>query len=146
MMRILLDTDVVLDFLLARQPFEQDARAIWIACAQGRVVGYVSPITPVNVFYIARKSKGVAGARQLVGDMLRILKICLLDQAVIQAAHALPMDDFEDAVQAASAAAAGLDGLVTRNSKHYSAAPLTILTPVEALARLPSAEQPPMAP
>ncbi len=145
MMRILLDTDVVLDFLLARQPFEQDARAIWMACAQGRAAGYVSPITPVNVFYIARKSQGAAGARQLVVDILRILKVCLLDQAVIQAAHALPMDDFEDAVQAASAAAAGLDALVTRNMKHYSAAPLPALTPAEALARL-SAGQPPAAP
>jgi len=141
MMRILLDTDVVLDFLLARQPFEQEARAIWIACAQGRVAGYISPITPVNVFYIARKSTGAAGDRQLVADMLRILKVCLLDQAVIQVAHALPMADFEDAVQAAAAAAAGLDALVTRNTRDYSAAPLTILTPAEALARLASAGQ-----
>jgi predicted nucleic acid-binding protein len=142
-MRILLDIDVVLDFLLARQPFEEDARELWIACAQGRVAGYISPITPVNVFYFARKSKGVAGARQLVADMLRILKVCSLDHAAIQAAQALPMADFEDAVQAAAAAAAGLDALVTRNAKDYRAAPLTILTPAEALASLASAAPPP---
>jgi predicted nucleic acid-binding protein len=145
-MRILLDTDVVLDFLLARQPFELDARAIWIACAQEHATGYISPITPVNVFYIARKSKGAAGARQLVADMLRILKVCSLDQAMIQAAQALPTTDFEHAVQAAAAAAAGLDALVTRNTRDYSAAPLTILTPAEVLARLRSAGQPPVAP
>jgi predicted nucleic acid-binding protein len=108
-MRILLDTDVVLDFLLARQPFEQEARAIWIACAQGHAVGYVCPITPV-------------------------------------AAHALPMADFEDAVQAATAAAAGLDAVVPRNTKHYSGAPIPALTPGEVLARLSAAQPPSSAP
>jgi predicted nucleic acid-binding protein len=142
-MHILLDTDVVLDFLLARQPFDQEARAIWMACAQGHVTGYISPITPVNVFYIARKSKGVAIARQLVADMLGVVKVCPLDQAMIQAAYALPMADFEDAVQAAAAAAARLDVLVTRNTKDYSDAPLPVLTPTEVLARLSSAQNPP---
>jgi predicted nucleic acid-binding protein len=46
MIRVLLDTDVVLDFLLAREPFAQEARAIWIACEQQRCAGYVSAITP----------------------------------------------------------------------------------------------------
>ena len=138
-MRVLLDTDVVLDFLLACQPFEQDARALWMACAQGQLAGYISPITPVNVFYIARKGKGVAFARQLVADILGVVKICPLDQAMIQAAHALPMADFEDAVQAAAAAAAGLDAIITRNTKDFANAPLPILTPAEALARLASA-------
>ncbi len=86
-MRLLLDTDVVLDFLLARAPFEQDAHALWMACAQGHATGYISPITPVNVFYIVRKSKGVTFTRQLIADMLGVVKICPLDQAMIEAAY-----------------------------------------------------------
>jgi predicted nucleic acid-binding protein len=138
-MRVLLDTDVVLDILADRQPFVVEASVLWLAHEQGRLEAYISPITPVNVFYILRRQVGTSQARQLVADMLRILKVCLLDQIVLLAAEALPMTDFEDAVQAATAAAAGLDALVTRNTSDYRGAPLTILTPAEALARLPSA-------
>jgi len=145
-MRVLLDTDVVLDILADRQPFVVEASVLWLAHEQGQLETYISPITPVNAFYILRRQVGTSQARQLVADMLRILKVCLLDQAVIQAAEALPMTDFEDAVQAATAIAAGLDVLVTRNTRDYRGAPLTILTPAEALARLPSAGQSPIAP
>jgi predicted nucleic acid-binding protein len=145
-MRVLLDTDVVLDILADRQPFVVAAAVLWLAHEQGRLEAHISPITPVNVFYVLRRQIGAAQARQLVGDLLAVMPVCLLDQAVIQAAQALPMADFEDAVQAAAAAAAGLDALVTRNTRDYSAAPLTILTPAEAVARLASAGPPPTAP
>jgi predicted nucleic acid-binding protein len=145
-MRVLLDTDIVLDILADRQPFVVEASVLWLAHEQRRLEAYISPITPVNAFYILRRQVGTTQARQLVGDLLARMPVCLIDQAVIQAAQALPMADFEDAVRAAAAVAAGLDALITRNSGVYSAAPLAILTPTEALARLPSAEQPPRAP
>jgi len=140
-MRVLLDTDIVLDIFADRQPFVVEASVLWLAHEQGRLEALISPITPVNVFYILRRQVGTTQARQLVGRLLATMPVCTLDQAVIQVAHALPMADFEDAVQAAAAAAAGLDALVTRNTRDYSAAPLTILTPAEALARLASAGQ-----
>jgi predicted nucleic acid-binding protein len=146
MMRALLDTDVVLDALLRRAPFVVDSYGLWQACTAGRLEGWISAITPINVFYIARKQVGADRARQHVADLLTAFQVLPIDAAALRTAHALPMDDFEDAVQAASAAAAGLDALVTRNTRDYSAAPLPILTPAEALARLASAEQPPMAP
>jgi hypothetical protein len=112
-----------------------------LACARaGRLEATISPITPVNVFYILRKQVGATPARQVVGRLLSGVQTCALDRAILDAAHALPMADFEDAVQAAAAAAAGLDALVTRNTKDYAGAPLPILTPAEALARLASAE------
>ncbi len=140
-MRVLLDTDIVLDIFADRQPFVVEASVLWLAHEQGRLEALISPITPVNVFYILRRQVGTTQARQLVGRLLATMPVCTLDQAVIQVAHALPMADFEDAVQAAAAAAAGLDALITRNTRDYSAAPLTILTPAEALARLASAGQ-----
>jgi len=138
--RVLLDTDVVLDLLANRQPFVVEASVLWLAHEQGRLEASISPITPVNVFYILRKQIGATPARQVVGRLLSGVQICALDRAVLRAADALPMADFEDAVQAAAAVAAGLDALVTRNTKDYASAPLPILTPSEALARLASAE------
>ena len=55
MIRVLLDTNVVLDFLLDRQPFADAAAEIWRANEAGRIEAFVSVITPVNVFYITRK-------------------------------------------------------------------------------------------
>jgi predicted nucleic acid-binding protein len=142
-MRALLDTDVVLDALLRRAQFVVDSYALWQACAAGRLEGWISAITPVNVFYIARKQVGADQARQHVADLLTAFQVLPIDAAALRAAQSLPMADFEDAVQAATAAAAaGLDALITRNTKDYAGAPLPILTPAEALARLAAAEPP----
>jgi predicted nucleic acid-binding protein len=138
-MRALLDRDVVLDVFLARQLFVVEAAALLLANEQQLFEAFISPITPVNVFYIIRKAKGPAIARQAVDELLKAQRVCSLDHAVLYAAHALPMADFEDAVQAVAAAAAGLDAIITRNTKDFANAPLPILTPAEGLARLASA-------
>ena len=104
-MRVLLDTNVILDFLLGREPFAGPAEEVWQAIQQGQAAGYVSPITPVNVFYIARKMKGAEYARQLVAGLLAVCPACPIDDSTMQAAIKLPMTDYEDAVQLASALA-----------------------------------------
>jgi predicted nucleic acid-binding protein len=136
MMRILLDTDVILDFLLAREPFAADARAIWVACEQQRCIGYVSAITPINTYYIGRKLVGTEAARQHVADMLQILYVSAIDQAILAEAQASDMRDFEDAVQAAAARADRLDAIITRNGDDYASASIPIMTPAEFLQTL----------
>lgn len=71
-----------------------------------------------------------------MGELLHKLRACPVDDAVLQHASKLPMSDYEDAVQAAAAQAAGLDALVTRNGSDYAGAPLLVLSPGELLARL----------
>jgi predicted nucleic acid-binding protein len=75
-MRVLLDTDVILDLLLDRAGFVEHAAALWEAHEQGRLEAYISVITPVNVFYIARKLKGAETARQAVVELLAALGYC----------------------------------------------------------------------
>lgn len=74
-MHALIDTDVVLDLLLKRAPFFADAFALWQAADQGRFERYVAAITPINVFYIARKANGAAAARQVVADLLAVVRV-----------------------------------------------------------------------
>lgn len=62
-MRVLFDTDIVLDVLLARSPFDIDAVALWRAHEGGRLEAFITPITTVNVFYIVRKLTDLATAR-----------------------------------------------------------------------------------
>jgi predicted nucleic acid-binding protein len=119
MMRILLDTDVVLDYLLDRAPFAAAASVIWQAGEQGRLEIFVAAITPINVFYIARKLKGETVARSLVASLVTTSRTCTLDQTILTSALSSPMRDYEDAVQATSAGAYQLDGIVTRNFADY---------------------------
>lgn len=103
MIRALLDTDVILDLVLDRDPFAGDAADLWLAHEQHRFEAYLAPITPINVFYIVRKIKGVVIAREAVDILVTTLHICFTDKQVLQMALKIPMIDYEDAVQVATA-------------------------------------------
>ncbi|HEY8291788.1 MAG TPA: PIN domain-containing protein [Thermomicrobiales bacterium] len=138
-MRVMLDTNVVLDHLLRRVPWADDATAIWHTSIAGEFEAFVSAITPVNVFYVARKGVGALLARRITAPLLATAGICAVDHAVLQAAQALAFKDYEDAVQHASASAARMDVLVTRDLPGYANATLPVLAPADFLRQLRSA-------
>lgn len=133
-MKALLDTNVVLDLFLQRQPFVTEATAIWRANTIGKITAYVSAVTLTNVFYVARKAGDLNSARQIIRDILSSLQIGLVDARVLQNAEALPISDFEDAVQIASAQVASVDCIVTRNPRDFKASPLPVYEPSAFLA------------
>ncbi len=135
-MNALLDTDVVLDILLQRQPFVTDAAAIWLAHENGDFRAFISGITPVNVFYILRKATSIVTAQHAVRTLLDTVSICVIDAAVLQAACRSPIIDFEDAVQHESAVAGRLDAIVTRDLQHYRDASLPVYSPADFLRQL----------
>ena len=75
-MRVLLDTDVVLDFVLERNPYFKAAAELFELNAREQLRGFVSSITPINIFYIGRKFVGAAKARQRISDLLVALEVC----------------------------------------------------------------------
>jgi len=137
-MRILLDTDVVLDVVLAREPFAQKSAQLFKLHEQGKIDAYIAAITPINVFYITRKLKGADAARLAVELLLMSLAVCPLSHAVLDDAYKLRFGDYEDAVQHASAAASGLDTIVTRDIDDYKNATLPVLSPTDFLKQLES--------
>lgn len=136
MTRVLLDTNVVLDFLLDRAPFADAAAALWQANDDGRIEAYVSAITPVNVFYIARKLKGLETARQLVESLLLACRVCTPDRDALLSALTLPVGDFEDAVQVVSAQVEALDAMVTRDPDDYKGVKFPVFSPESLLNQL----------
>jgi predicted nucleic acid-binding protein len=136
MMRVLLDTDVVLDYLLGRQPFAQAAAVIWKAAENKNFEAFISVITPVNVYYIARKLKGDQQARLLVSGLLDVCEIALTNRNDLKRALTLPISDYEDAVQAAGAYAMDLDAIVTRNVGDNVDITLRIFSPEDFVAML----------
>lgn len=137
-MRVLLDTDVVLDVVLAREPFASASAQLFKLHEQEKIDLYIAAITPINVFYITGKLKGGQVARQAVELLLSSLAVCPISHSVLDEASKLAFADYEDAVQHASATANGLDTIVTRNIGDYKNATLPILSPADFLKKLES--------
>jgi predicted nucleic acid-binding protein len=133
MMRILIDTDVTLDFILQRQLFFAEASEIFTRLGNGDFEAYISAVTPINVFYFTRKANGFTGAKQAVQDLLVSMKICEITHRILQSALTSPITDFEDAVQHECAVAENLDAIVTRNSKDYKNATVKVYSPTDFL-------------
>jgi predicted nucleic acid-binding protein len=135
-MRVLLDTNVLLDVLLKRDPWVTQSSAVWQAHDEGQIVGHVMACAIADIFYIARRLTALETARTAVHICLEAFGICAVDHQTLEQARALPGSDFEDNLQIACASLAGLDAIVTRDEKGFKAAEMPVLTPAELLTRL----------
>ena len=135
-MRVLLDTNIVLDFILKRPPFDVDAKEIFVCAARKQITVYVSPITPINVFYTTRKEKGKDIAFQSIEKLLKIVRLTKSDIYFFQSALTLNFNDYEDAIQCACAVAENLDTIVTRDTKDFANSPILIYSPTEFLKQI----------
>lgn len=102
-MKVLLDNDVILDYVLERQPFFVQAEEIFMLNAEREITVFVSAVTPLNVFYTGRKLKSKEFTLKAVRRLLLLVEVCRTDKKVLQNAFTLGFTDFEDAVQCASA-------------------------------------------
>lgn len=136
-MNVLIDTNIVLDVLLEREPRLVEAQAVWQACDDERITGYLLASTFTDIYYIARRTVGRDKAREAVEVCLAAFAICGIDRAVLEHALLLTGTDFEDNVQIAAALQSELDAIVTRNPHDFAHAPLPVLTPITLLAQLP---------
>jgi predicted nucleic acid-binding protein len=130
-MRILIDTDVLLDFALGREPFLANSRRVlsWARDNPGRAA--VAWHSLANLTYLAP-----AGARDFLRDLLAFAAVPTVGSADARRALELPVTDLEDALQAVSALAFGARWIVTRNTRDYRRSPVKALTPVAFARRL----------
>lgn len=135
-MKLLLDINVVLDVILAREPWAREAAQLLGAVEMNRVEGFVAGHTLTTVHYVVRKLHGRAAATLAVTELLRILEVTPTERADFQYALTLPTGDFEDAVQAVCGIKAEVDHLVTRDASDFRGVPLSVVSPAEALALL----------
>lgn len=135
-MKVLLDTNVVLDLVLNRAPWQSDAAAIWNANLQGVLEACVTASQLTDVFYLVRRATGEAAARQSIQQCLSSLTILAVDFKVVNRAFQLGATDFEDAVQLAAADGAGVTALVTRDPSGFAGAGLPVHSPAALVAQL----------
>ena len=131
-MTVLLDTNVLLDVLLTRQPFAVDSAKVYDACDRGDLTGFVCASSVTDLFYIVHKAtQDRARALALVADLCQAVSVAAVNQAVIYEAFRSPLRDFEDAVSAAAANAANLDAIVTRDPAGFQGSAVPIHEPAE---------------
>jgi predicted nucleic acid-binding protein len=134
--KLLLDINVLLDVLLDREPWSEAASQLLSAIESAKIQGFVAPHTLPTIYYVMAQSRDRSVAAAAVTDLLRILDVAPLAKADYQDALALPITDFEDAIQAAAASKLGADYLVTRNEKDFRGAAVPVSDPATVLALL----------
>lgn len=119
-MKVLIDTNVVLDWLMNRRPFGEIAKAIMEKCILGDLEGYLAGHTLADLFYILRKDFEVRKRKKLLLFLCDSMKIIPEDKKTIE--RALINDkwnDLEDGLQMQCAKNAHLDYIITRNTKDF---------------------------
>jgi predicted nucleic acid-binding protein len=135
----LFDTNVVLDALLDREPWSNEAKLLWRAHLNGQLDAHFTATALTDVFYVARKIGGRDQAWNAVRACLDQLGIISVGANELRAAAGLAGNDFEDNVLMACAAAASLDAIITRDASGLAGSPVEVLTPAGALNRLGAA-------
>jgi predicted nucleic acid-binding protein len=130
-MKVLLDVNVVLDVLLQRQPWLNDAQSIWDAAVHGHLDCCLAASSLTDIYYISRKLVGPVQAKSIIGACLDALTLLPVDHDIARLAAARPEADFEDAVQVVIAAVNGVDALVTRDERGFAQAPIPVWTPAD---------------
>lgn len=131
--RVLVDSDVILDLLLARQPFFPAATRLFTAFQSGRLEGHVSSLAFSNLFYILRKQVPAPEVIAILHKLRMITHVAPVDGKIIDLALASTFHDFEDAVQYFAAAELELEAIVTRNRRDYKASKIAIVNAEECL-------------
>jgi predicted nucleic acid-binding protein len=132
--RVLVDTNVLLDVLAERKAFYPEAMRVWTLAESDRLDAHVAAISFSNCYYLVRKHGGLRSAEKAVRLLRDVFTPVDLTARIITQAIDAGFDDFEDAIQFHSAIHAGAECILTRNPDHFPKAPLSILTPAEFLA------------
>lgn len=135
-MRVLFDTNVLIDFLLDRAPHAEVASDLLSRVERGGIQGLACANSFTTVFYLARKATGVEAARSYIADLLALLEVAPVTRTTLEDAGRSSVLDYEDAVVCAAASQVKADCVVTRNEKGFANAPLPVHSPTSLLAAL----------
>jgi predicted nucleic acid-binding protein len=133
---VLVDTNVVLDVLLDREPHAVGSRRLWAALEASRGRGMLAAHALTTVHYLVSQARGPRTAREVVGLLMQVFEVAPVDGAVAKRALQLDFADFEDAVSAAAAEASGCGLVATRNAKDFKGSPVLAVDPLAAAAAI----------
>jgi len=128
--KILIDTDVILDFFFDRQPFSEFATTIISWSEKKKIEGYITPVICSNVYYLLRQTAKHKKVIEKLTQLLTIVDVIQMDRQVILSALTSDFNDFEDALQNFAAVQQGdINVILTRNIKDFKKSKIGVMTP-----------------
>ena len=129
-MRILADTNVIIDYMMLRDTFGADAEKIITACQSGMIQGTIAAHSVTDISYILRKEFTPEERRQMLLDLLEIFHVEGIDDYKLKnALQNETFPDFEDCLQMECALSFGADYIVTRDKEGFPASSIPCVTP-----------------
>ena len=132
-MKIFVDTNIIIDYLVDRAPFADDAEAVIDVCVSDGNEGAFTGLSACNAVYIIGKYVGRREAELLVKEVSSLVGLLPIDPEDIKKNLGAEHPDFEDSLQIAAAQAWGADVIVTRDTEGFVNSPIKVLTPAEFL-------------
>jgi predicted nucleic acid-binding protein len=135
-MILLLDTDVLIDVALDRNPYSEAAGNLLDWLEQHSGTAYVAWHSIANFYYLVRPVKGHGDTKDFIAELIKFVTVAPTTTEGIATATTLAMKDFEDAMQVAAGLTCRADVIVTRNTRDYSNAPIRAILPADVLKQL----------
>ncbi len=133
-MRVLLDTNVILDQISLRQPFFNDSHRIIELCTNKKIEGFVAAHSVTNIFYILRHEMSLEERRSVLIGFCKLLTVVGIDkEKLIASLENEYFSDVEDCLQTECAKSCGADYIVTRNVKDFQSSAVPAILPDEFL-------------
>ncbi len=130
MKKVLIDTDVILDFFFDRAPFSDDAAKVLSLCESGEIKGFITFVIISNVYYLLKQYATHEKVIEKLSQLITITEVLTPDKNAILKALNSDFRDFEDALQNYSAELDGqIDLIITRNIKDFKNSALGVMTP-----------------
>lgn len=129
-MKVLIDTNILLDFLAKREPYYADAEKILSMCIDNTISGCIAAHSVMNIFYILRKSYSLEQRREMLLYLCHILEVIEIDYIKIRnALQHTDFEDVEDCLQAECASSCCADYIITRNIKDFQKSVIPAIPP-----------------
>ena len=135
-MKVLIDTNVIVDVALEREPFYAESDRILTLAEAAQIQGYVSASTFSDLYYIIRRDKGRDWTLDFLRELATFCQVATVDSSAISMALTSTFKDFEDAIQYSTAVVNQIDAIVTRNPRDFPVATPRIVTPNQLIQEL----------
>ena len=135
-MKVLIDTNVILDVLCGRAEFLETSSRIWKYCEINKLSGVISALSVPNIVYILRKELDPDKTKEIIDRLLLIFDVAELKAEDLRKAAEMKTADYEDAIQMCCADRINADFIVTRNIRDFVSSPVPAVKPSELLDRI----------
>ena len=137
-MKVLFDTNIILDVLLDRKPFAEHASFLLSKVERSEINGFICATTVTTIHYLLSKHLDREKARISISSIVGLFEVASVNRIVIESALKSKFTDFEDSVLHESARHAGVEYIITRNIKDFKKSKIPVFTPTEFLSILES--------